>query len=238
MLFELRHEGADRVDYGDRVRARLALNRHRDAAPSIEPARDPVVLNAVDYVRHVAQTHRRAVAIRDDERAKLICIFRLDIGLQGQIRVLAIERTGGRVGITVANGGVNVVYTDAAVSHRRRIELHAHRVFHRAIDLDLRHAFHHRDALGDQRLSVFIDLRQRQHVRVKRHEQNRAVGWIDFAQARRRRHPGRQLRQRGRDRRLHVLRSGVNVSAQVELQSDRGRALRVGGVDRIDPGNA
>jgi hypothetical protein len=55
-------------------------------------------------------------------------------------------------------------YPDAAVGERVRIHLRAHRVLHRAVNLHLRNAVNHRDALGDQSLGVFINLRQRQHV--------------------------------------------------------------------------
>ena len=59
-----------------------------------------------------------------------------------------------------------------------------------------------------------------------------ASAGIDLAVARRRRHLVGQLALRAGDRRLHVGRGGVDVAVEVELEGDRGRALRAGGADR------
>ena len=58
----------------------------------------------------------------------------------------------------------------------------------------------------------------------QRDEQDRAVGRIDLAEARRRRQLRRQLAQRRGDVRLHVERGAVDVAVEVELHDDVGRA--------------
>ena len=106
-----------------------------------------------------------------------------------------------------------------------RVELDAHRVLLRAVDLDLRDARDRRDALRHHDLAVLVELRQRQDLRGQRQVEDRLVGGIDLAVGRRRRHVGRQLAARGGDRRLDVERGAVEVARQVELQRDLRRAL-------------
>ena len=79
---------------------------------------------------------------------------------------------------------------------------------------------------------VFVDRRQRQRRRTEHEEQHRLIAGVDLLVRRRRRHLRRQLARGLRNHRLHVLRGGVDVAAQVELQRDVGAALRAGRVDR------
>ena len=87
-------------------------------------------------------------------------------------------------------------------------------------------------ARRDHRLGEGVELRQRLGVALQRQQQHRRVGRVDLAVARRRRHLGRQLPLRARDRRLHVGRGLVDVAVELELDRDRGEALVVGGADR------
>ena len=64
---ELRQPGLDRVDDRHRVGVGLALDREHDRAVVVEPARDLVVLDAVDDVGDLVELDRRAVAIGDDD---------------------------------------------------------------------------------------------------------------------------------------------------------------------------
>ena len=84
----------------------------------------------------------------------------MPIRLQRQVRVFAVERAGGRIGISVRDRRGNLIDSDAEIGKRLGIHLHPHRVLHGAVNLYLRYAFDHRNALRDQRLGVFIDLRQ------------------------------------------------------------------------------
>ena len=136
------------------------MDRHSYAAPAIEPARYFIVFDAVDYVRDLLQTHRGAVAIGHDQRPEFSRIHELSIRLQRQVRVFAVERTGGRIWISVRDRRGYLIDSDAPIGKCLGIHLHPHRIFHRAVDLYLRYAFDHRDALRDQRLGVFVNLRQ------------------------------------------------------------------------------
>ena len=99
----------------------------------------------------------------------------------------------------------------------------------------LRDAADHRDALRDDRLRDLVERRERQRRRAQDEEEDRLIGRVDLLVRRRRRHLRRQLPRRAADHRLHVLRGGVDVAAQVELQRDVGAALRAG---RVDAGQA
>src|ERR1041385_8701946 len=50
-----------------RVRTRLAVDREHDRAAAVEPAGDVRVLNAVPHLAQVAERHRRAIDVLDDE---------------------------------------------------------------------------------------------------------------------------------------------------------------------------
>ena len=71
---------------------------------------------------------------------------------------------------------------------------------------------------SDRCSAIVVDVGQRQRGRGQRQEQDRLVGRVHLAEARRRRQVGRQAAQRGRDRRLHVERRAVDVAVEVELQ--------------------
>ena len=74
--------------------------------------------------------------------------------------------------------------------------------------------------------------RQRQRRRAQRQEQHRLVAGLTFWYDGGAGICGGSWRAALRDHRLHVLRGGVDVAAQIELQRDVGAALRAGRVDR------
>ena len=115
MLSELRHKRANRINDGHGVASGLALDGHGYAAPAIEPARDFVVFDAVDYVCDLLQTYRRTIAIGHDQRPKLGRVHELPIRLQRQVRVFAVERTGGRIGISVRDRRRDLIDPDATI---------------------------------------------------------------------------------------------------------------------------
>ena len=72
MLDRGRHLGAERrqplahrVDHRDGVGVGLALDREHDGALVVEPARDLVVLDAVEDAGDLVELHRHAVAVGD-----------------------------------------------------------------------------------------------------------------------------------------------------------------------------
>ena len=77
---------------------------------------------------------------------------------------------------------------------------------------------------------IVVDLVQRQRIRGQRQDQHRHIGRIDLMIGRR---PGQQGDRNPAegciDRRLHILRSGIDAARQVEGQGDLAGAVGAGG---------
>ena len=235
---EARQQRQDVLGHLDRVRARLALDRQDDRALVDVPGRGLVVLDAVDGRADLAQAHGMAVAVRDDGRQVRLGGHELAVGLNGVRLLLAVERAGGQVHVRVLHRAGHLVNPDPAVRQLGRVELDAHGVLLRAVDEHLRHAAHLGDALRHERLAEFVELVERQVRRGERDEQDRLVGRVDLLVRGRRGHVLRELPLDGADRRLHVLRGGVEAAAEAELERDlrhpdaAGRGHRVNAGDR------
>ena len=115
------------------------------------------------------------------------------------------------------------------------IQLHAHGVFLRAVNLHARHAADHGDALRQQRLGILVHRVERQRGRGERQVEDRLLGRIHLLIRRRVRHVGRQRAAGFRDGGLDILRGRVDVALQRELHRDGGAALRVGRAHRSMP---
>ncbi len=118
-----------------------------------------------------------------------------------------------------------------------RIHLHVHRVFLRAEHLHLRHARNHGNPLRHHRVRVFVQRVQRHCFGSDGQINHGLVGGVHLAERRRARHAGRQQRSGLGDHGLHVLRAGVDVAAEVELDGDGRRAESAGGRHGVHPGD-
>ncbi len=225
------------VDDFDGVGARLTLHREHHRALAVRPSRGLVVLHAVEHAPDILEPHRRSVLISDDQRAIRRRVGQLTLGIDGERLMRAVERAGRHIDVGVLDRRRDFVDADAARRKRLRIELNPHRVLLRSVNLHLRDAANHRDALGEVSLRVLIDLRNRHRVRAEPQVEDRLIGRINFAIRRRTRHPLRQFGLRLRDRRLHVLRAGVDIAREIELQRDVGPALDVRRGHRVEAGD-
>src|SRR3954454_9953321 len=82
--------GQDRLDPVhdvDDVGPGLALDVQDDRRRAVLPRPDPLVLGTLDHLRHVAQQHRRPVAVGDD---------RVGVGLRTLDLVVGVDRVGAR----------------------------------------------------------------------------------------------------------------------------------------------
>src|SRR5262249_11226230 len=79
-------------------------------------------------------------------------------------------------------------------------------------------------SLSHEGLGIFVAGPQRQRGRTQGQIEDRLVGGIDFSVRRGSWHIRRQLRRCPSNRRLDVLGSGIDVTAQVESQGDLGEA--------------
>ena len=213
------------------------MHAEHDAAGAVVPRRDLVVLHAVEYPSDLVEPHRGAVAIGNDDRCIGLCGHELTGRLDRCCLVASVQRSGRQVDVAVAHRLFDIGQRDAASGQRVRIELNAYRVLLRAVYLHLRNATDGRYLLSEQVLRVLGNGRRRQRRRRQYDIHNRRVGRVHLALGRWRRHRRGQRARRGGDRRLHVLRGGVDVAVERELQRDGRQAVRGDRGHRVDAGN-
>ena len=143
----------------------------------------------------------------------------------------------GIVDVVIADSGGNFVDADASGSQGVGVKLYADGVLLRAIDLHLRHAIHHGYPLGQHGFAVLVQDRHGQGRAGQRQIQNRLIGGINLAKGRRRRHSLGQTAKSAGNGGLHILRGGIDIAAQDELQGDPGGALRTDGTHGVDTGD-
>ena len=69
--FDLRQQRLNGIDHADDVGPRLALNIQDDGRVRVYPGGQLGVFGAVDDGGHIANAHRRAIAVGDDDRAHI-----------------------------------------------------------------------------------------------------------------------------------------------------------------------
>ena len=135
----------------DRVGVGLALDREHDGALVVEPARDLVVLDAVDDAGDLVELDRRAVALGHDDVAVVRRMRHRAGGGQRHVLLRSGQDADRRVGIGLGNDGADVVERDVARGRRHRIDLDANGEFLRAVDQHLRDARKLRNLLAPAR---------------------------------------------------------------------------------------
>ncbi len=90
-LRQLRQQGADAVGGFDDVGARLALHVQHDRLLLVGPGAQPAVFRALFYGGHVAQAHRRAVLVGDNQLAVLVGGLHLVVGRERDGAGWAVE---------------------------------------------------------------------------------------------------------------------------------------------------
>ena len=233
MLAEGRDQFSDRVHHLDRVGSGLAIDGHADRARVVQPVRYLVILHAVDHPSQLRQTHRRPIPVSHDKRAVGLCLRQLPARLHRKRLKPSTQDPGRQIDITALNRICHLINADLFRSQFLRIELNTHRILLRAEHLHLGHPADHRDSLGDKSLCIFIDIRKPEGGRAHQHIDDRLVGGINLLVRGEARHVAWKLGRGFRNGRLHVLRGGIDVPAQVELQRYLGYPKGIGGRHRI-----
>ena len=173
-----------------------------------------------------------AVRRRNDHPLEGRGVGRLGVGLQRQLLGRAGDgaNRGDRVGVPHRIG--QRIYADAPCGQRSRVDLDAHGILLGAKNLDLAHAVQRRQCRRNDVLGIGVELGEAARAALQRQQQDGRVGGVGLAIAWGRRHVGGQLPQRAIDGRLHVGARLVDIAMQIELQDNRGRALRAGRTDR------
>ena len=150
----------------------------------------------------------------------------------------AVELAFGQVGRRCRHGAPNVLQRQPQPGQPRSVDLQTHRAGlapldgHGADPGDLRQFLH------DRRRRHVVDLVQRHRVGGQRQDQHGYVGGVDLLIGRgTRQQCDRDPARGGVDSRLDVLRSGVDVARQIELQRDLAGAGSADRVHHRQPGN-
>ena len=209
---ELRQQRAHAVRDFHRVRSWLLLHRKHERRFCPEPRGRLIVLDVIENFADVLEVHRASVAPRDGDATIIGRFEKLTVRLNGVGSERSVENAGRKIDVAAAHGIHHFVDADAARRELPRIDLNAHGVLLRAVNLNLRDAFDGRDALRHERLGVFVEVVHRHRLRCERKVDDRGVGGIDFAVRRRRGHVRRELARGRGDCRLHVLRCVVEIA--------------------------
>ncbi len=223
---QLRQQRLDAIDDGDDVRAGLALNVQDDGGMLVGPGGLLGVFGAVENGGDIAEAHRRAVAIGDDERAIAVAGQKLIVRADREGLMRAVEIPFRLIDVGLAQREAQILKTQSVRSELRRIRLNPHGRPLAAADADHADAGELRNFLRERRLGEIFDLVQRQARRSQRKRHDRRVGRIDLAVDRRIRQILRQQIRRRVDRRLHFLLGDVDVEIEDELQRDDRAAKR------------
>ena len=135
----------------DEPRPHVAAHLHRVRAAELgdpEPdgrlahgtADSAAVLQAVLDHRDVAQAHRGAVPVGDDEVAEVLDVDRLALGADVHLAVRPLDAAGGHLEVLALDRGVHVRDGQALRLEARRVVPHPHVAVAEALELDLAHA--------------------------------------------------------------------------------------------------
>ena len=167
-LLEQRQLGLDGIDHLDDVGARLLIHGDEHGRLAVVQAVGADVLGGavlhVENRRDVAEAHRRAVAVGDDQIAVRSRVARVVVGVDLVVQLVGFDRALGRIGIRVGDGGADVLQADAVLRQRKRIDLDPHRRQRAAVDVDAAHPVNLRQALRDHGIGGVVDLPLREHV--------------------------------------------------------------------------
>jgi len=210
----------------DDVGTGLLEDDQQDAAIVVLIGRDRPVGGFQDRMTDVAYAQRRAVAIGEHDVVIELRDHQLIVGGDDEALGRKIDRSLGRVARGIDQGVAHLFQRDPGRREPTGVDLHADRRLGIAADDDLRHAGHLRHLLGEEVVGVVVDRGERQRIGMHRENEDRRIRRIDLAVGRR---VVKRLRQRlavGGDRGLHVLRGGIDVPVEIELDDDRRRADR------------
>ena len=114
------------IDGFDDVCAGLAEDDQHNGGFPIGQAAGVNVLDRIDHFGHVAQTHRRSVAERDDHRLIFLRLKQLIAGGDHERAIVVLNRSLGVVGVGGGQDCSHVFQAQAEVIELGRIHLNAH----------------------------------------------------------------------------------------------------------------
>src|SRR5712672_2231855 len=223
---ELRQHCLYGVHRLDDVGTGHTLNGENDGALLVEPAGHQVVFRRFDRFSDVANAHRRAVAIGNDQIIVGRWLEQLVVGTEREGLARTVERAFREIDVGLAYHGADVFQADAAGRERLGIDLNADGRLDLAADADQADARHSRNLREQDAFRIGIDGGQRQRIRSEGEKQYGGVGRIHLPDRRRIRYANRQKWARRVDRSQDVRCRTVHGSAEHELNRELGEAKR------------
>ena len=150
----------------------------------------------------------------------------LVVGGDGVGLVRAVERALRAGDVGADDGRAQVLQREAVGGEPRQIGLDADRRADAALHRDVADAGHLGQPLRHHGVGQIAEAAQVDGLRGERQRDDRRVGRVHLRIERRVGQVARQRRAGGVDRRLHVLRGGVDVAVEIELQRDLADAER------------
>ena len=148
------------------------------------------------------------------------------------------DRAFGEVGVGGLQSLAHGFETHAVAVQLRGIYFHADGGTRAAPDEDLTDTVNLRELLREDGVGGVVNLRRRNIFGGEREEQDGRVGGIYFSIGGLAGQVGGQLAARGVDGGLNIASGGVDVAAQIKLESDAGAAEAAGGSHLGDAGDA
>ena len=234
---ELRQGGVNAFNGLDDIRARLLEDNQECAGLARRRGAKQIVFGAVNRMADIGDPDRRPLLIREDDVA---VIGRLhDLVVRGDREALqsAVYRALGCVGGDVAENRADVLQGEISRCQLFRIDLHTHRRLLLPADVNQSDAMNLRDLLRENILGVIVRFGKRRRVRGHRQDEDRRIRRVILAIVRRRGQICGEPPAGRRDRSLDVLRRGVDVPVQLELNVNLGIAKRIDRGELDDAGD-
>ena len=202
-------------------------------------ARDHALVDRTD-VRgaDVAQAHREAADVRDNDVVELLRRLEVGLGNDGEFACARFDPAGGNLGVLAADRVLDVLHRQLVAGEPVAIEIDAHRDLPFAEDSDVRCARQHRQARLHVALHVIGRLEHGASARLHRDVNHRKRIGFDFRDHRLVDGIG-QLRAHAGNLVAHVGRRGIGIALQCEPNVDLtalGAALRRHDFDAFDTG--
>lgn len=231
-----RQLGAHYVGHLNQVGLRLAHDTNGDRGRSLEAQDAALVLGAELHARDVAQLHRLPVAARDGEVRELVCRLQLAERADGELAPLGLDAASRDLDIAGADRGLDVLHREPARAQLGGGEPDAHREAPLPDDLCAPHAGHRLQARLDETVGDVRELEEVVVVAGEREVEER-LGVGVLLGDHRLEDLLRQPPAHARHLVAHVLRDGLDVAVEVELERDVAELLGAGGGERAEPGH-
>ena len=216
----MRQGSLDAIHGPDDVGARQFENRQQDRLLAVGKGRETGIFRRVYRAADVADPHRSAVLVGDDNVVPGRGVEHLAVIVNRKSAGLPVDGSLWAHRGRVDDHPAQILERHAEGSDLRGIDLDAHGRLLLPADLHIGDTRDLADVLVKDILGVIVDLGHRHRVRGQSEHKDRRVRRVDLSVGRRGRKVLWQLPARRIDRGLYVLRRAIDVAQQIELHCD------------------